>query len=434
MKRLHVTALLAGCTTLVAVGQAGAGGFSRGVADTDLIFEEGNFNMRASVTVVMPQRRYATITAPNNPPLPPPNTLPPQEIPPGTYRGTDDDYTQTYAIPSTAIKFNVTDDLRCAGTYTQPFGADSEYGPQAILIGSMVDGTGTMREGFTTNEFGLTCGYKFDLAKGRAWLIGGGFAQDFDYSQTVQFRYGGPGGLPPPGSTGTLRFNDDYRLGYRLGVAYEIPEIALRGQLLYRSAIDHSPSGGSGDTFTVQPPVGNALVFPTEGSGTLPQSLELKLQSGIAPGWLAFGSVRWTDWSVLDKLDYTIIAEGPFAGLGGPRELEYYYKDGWTITGGLGHAFNETISGVVGFTWDRGVSTTEDTLSDSYTAAAGISIRDKLGGEVRFGGAISYLTPESVEAEGRPAQPGRVDPGASFAYSVDGDWVYALSAGYKIQW
>ena len=47
-----------------------------------------------------------------------------------------------------------------------------------------------MREGFTSNEFGATCGYKFDLAKGRAWLIGGGFVQDFDYSQTVQFTFG----------------------------------------------------------------------------------------------------------------------------------------------------------------------------------------------------------------------------------------------------
>ena len=67
---------------------------------------------------------------------------------------------------ASAIKFNVTDDLRCAGTYTQPFGADSEYGPQAILFGSLADGTGTVSEGFDTNEFGATCGYKFDLAKG----------------------------------------------------------------------------------------------------------------------------------------------------------------------------------------------------------------------------------------------------------------------------
>jgi long-chain fatty acid transport protein len=104
------------------------------------------------------------------------------------------------------------------------------------------------------------------------------------------------------------------------------------------------------------------------------------------------------------------------------------------VTGGIGHAFSESISGVVGLTWDRGVSTTEDTVSDSYTAAAGVSIKDKLGGEVRFGGAISYLTSASVSAETQPQDPGVIDPGASFAYTVDGDFVYALSAGYKIAW
>lgn len=416
MKRLHVTALLAGCTTLAAVGQAGAGGFSRGVADTDLIFEEGNFNMRAGVTIVMPRRGYDTLT-------PPPALQP--VLGSNPVASTDGDYTQTYAIPSVAIKFNLNDDLRCAGTYTQPFGADSEYGPQAIAFGMAADGTGTVSEGFDTNEFGLTCGYKFDLAKGRAWLLGGGFLQDFSYSQTVQFADIFP---IVGGGTGTLKFDGNYEPGFRIGAAYEIPEIALRAQILYRSKVEHTPDG----TFTS--PLDGLIggPAPTQGQGTLPQSVELKLQSGIAPGWLAFGSVRWTDWSVLDTLDYDIFVAPP--PIGGPKELEYYYKDGWTVTGGLGHAFSETISGVVGLTWDRGVSTTEDTLSDSYTAAAGVSIKDKLGGEVRFGGAISYLTSASVSAEDQPQLPGQIDPGSSFGFSVDGDWVYALSAGYKIQW
>ena len=111
--------------------------------------------------------------------------------------------------------------------------------------------------------------------------------------------------------------------------------------------------------------------------------------------------------------------------------LEYYYRDGWTVTGGVGHSFNETISGVLGLTWDRGVSTTEDTLSDTYTAAAGVAIKDKLGGEVRFGGAISYLTSASVAADDTPTNPGA---GNSFAYTVGGDWSYAVSLGYKIAW
>src|SRR5690606_28274826 len=160
-------------------GTAGAGGYSRGTADTDLIFEEGNFNMRASVTVVMPQRGYDTLTAPPGAALPPPSTPPFPPFPPSpvvagqTYSSTDGKYSQLYAIPSTAIKFNLTDDLRCAGTYTISFGADSEYGPQAIVFGGLADGTGTVREGFTSNEFGATCGYKFDLPKVRVWILCG---------------------------------------------------------------------------------------------------------------------------------------------------------------------------------------------------------------------------------------------------------------------
>ena len=440
MKRLHVTALLAGCVTLVAMGQAVAGGYSRGTADTDLIFEEGNFNMRASMTVVMPRRGYETLTAPT------PGGALGGLVPGQTYASTDGDYTQTYAIPSMAVKFNLSDDFRCAGTYTQPFGADSEYGPQAVLFGSLADGTGTISEGFDNDEFGATCGYKFDLAKGRAWLIGGGFLQDFNYSQTVLFNgqvvaagliqagllnpINAPAFIAAINNTeATLEFDGDYVPGWRVGVAYEIPEIALRAQLMYRSEVHHTPDGSFTTAFnTLAGPV--PVVAPAVGDGTLPQSLELKLQSGIAPGWLAFGSVKWTDWSVLDTLDYTILG-GP---LPGARELEYFYRDGWTVTGGIGHVFSESISGVVGLTWDRGVSTTEDTLSDSYTAAAGVSIRDKIGGEVRFGGAISYLTSASVSAEAQPSSVGNPDYGSSFAYSVGGDFVYALSAGYKIAW
>jgi len=422
MKSLHVTALLAGCATLAVMGTALAGGYNRGTADTDLIFEEGNFNMRAGMTIVMPKRGYATLTAPAS--------FPPQGIVAGqTYASTDGNYTQTYAVPSMAAKFNISDDLRCAGTYTQPFGADSQYGPQAILFGALGDGTGTVSEGFTSDEFGATCGYKFDLAKGRAWLIGGGFVQNFDYSQTVQFFQ-----LVPAlgGSRATLQFDGGYEPGFRIGAAYAITEIALRAQIMYRSEVAHNPDGTFSTALDGVDPDGPGPAPPFSqataiGHGTLPQSVELKLQSGIAPGWLAFGSVKWTDWSVLDTLDYTITG-GPVPG---ERQLEYYYRDGWTVTGGFGHSFSEAVSGVVGLTWDRGVSTTEDTLSDTYTAAAGIAVRDVLGGEIRFGGALSYLTSASAPADVTPATPGI---GNSFAFTVDGDWSYALSAGYKIQW
>ncbi|MGG2475354.1 transporter, partial [Rhizobium sp. BR5] len=40
------------------------------------------------------------------------------------------------------------------------------------------------------------------------------------------------------------------------------------------------------------------------GSVSMPDSIELKVQSGIAPDWLAFGSVKWTDWSQIQVIPF----------------------------------------------------------------------------------------------------------------------------------
>ena len=53
------TAACVGLLSTVAVGAAYAGGFSRGTAPTDLLYEDGNFNMRFDVRVVMPHQEYS---------------------------------------------------------------------------------------------------------------------------------------------------------------------------------------------------------------------------------------------------------------------------------------------------------------------------------------------------------------------------------------
>ena len=136
--------------------------------------------------------------------------------------------------------------------------------------------------------------------------------------------------------------------------------------------------------------------------------------------------MKWTDWSVLQTLNYTITGPAP---IGGPKLKEFYFRDGWTVSAGVGHAFNETVSGAVTLAWDRGVSTTEDHLTDTWTLGAGVGVKDALGGELRFGGAVSYLTGGSVNID-VPA-PG---PGADFASTTKGDIAYAAQASYKVKW
>lgn len=187
---------------------------------------------------------------------------------------------------------------------------------------------------------------------------------------------------------------------------------------MYRSQVDHEASG----FFTLQNATVGGLLggvpvgtqFSSTGTGSLPQSLELSLQSGIAPEWLAFGSVKWTDWSVLQTLNYNI------TGLGDLTK-NFFWRDGWTISGGIGHQFTETVSGAVSLTWDRGVGTGADIMTDTWTIGAGTQI--KAGpGVVRLGAAATYLTEGSQSTA----------DGADFDATVGGDWAYAVSASYKI--
>ena len=338
--------------------------------------------MRGGVVYISPKRQFDTINGVD---------------------ATDDRYSQDYWIPSLAAKFKVSDNFACAFTYTQPFGADADYGAQAQLASLLAGGSGASHKDFITNEYGATCDVSMQAGKGRVHLLGGVFLQDFEYTANS--------------FAGDLHLQDHAAYGYRFGVGYDIPEYALRAQLMYRSKVDHDADDGEFDWDpAVRPGWGLQDAF---GTGTLPQSVKLSLQSGVAPGWMVYGSVKWTDWSVMDKLDYSLGT--PVPGLYLPQEDVYNWKDGWTINAGVAHAFNEKIAGTVNVTWDSGVDTGADIYTDTWTFGAGVSI--KAGpGELRVGGAVSYLTEGSQS----------VADDAVYDATADGDWAYALSANYRI--
>lgn len=351
---------------------ADAGGFSRGSADTDIIYEDGNFNIRAGAVIVSPTRKF---TGNANPAL----------------VGTD--YADTYVVPSAAIKLNITDDLRCAGTFAQVYGGSATWAAPTA--------SGKLSETFTINEAGATCGYKFDLSKGRVWVLGGVYQEMFDYSR-LNFR------------TAATRFNlglNGTAIGWRAGIAYEIPEIKLRAQLMYRAASSYGATGNIAIQTLAGVPVGGAAAF---GTGDLPQSVELNLQSGVAPGWLALASVKWTDWSVTKQLIVTVPA------LGAVQTNDYYWRDGWTVMLGVGHAFSEKLAGKATITWDRGVKTGYDLSSDTWTLGSGLAYTDDMGGVLSFGGGVTYIS-SAATTFGAPE-------------AVGSGYAFAVGANYKTKW
>ena len=166
--------------------------------------------------------------------------------------------------------------------------------------------------------------------------------------------------------------------GYVVGVAWEKPEIAARVALTYNSEINHNlasseqASGGTG------PSIDSDSVFST----TIPQSVNLEFQSGIAKDTLLFGSIRWVDWSAFD------LTPAVYNGLSGSHVD--YTDDVVTYNLGLGRKFNENWSGAVTFGYDKSTGTPTGQLgpTDGYKSVglAATYTRDniKVTGGLRY--------------------------------------------------
>jgi long-chain fatty acid transport protein len=410
--------LLACCSLANA---ARAGGIERGAYDIDLLFDQSRYAFEGGITAVLPDRKLTNARDVN------PNDGNLNNRPRSVSDGPD------FTIPYIGFKIGITDDVDCLADYSEPFGAHSN--PGANWAGANYD----VEEKIYTHNYGLTCSYKFDAGPGQLRLIGGGF-----YQEVGGFKQELVAPLPAPLSSaysGMGRLDmSDHGWGWRTGLAYEIPEYAMRASLVYNSQVKYDGLSGTVDLTGVPKFLfpGNAAVgavTPVYGAtATAPDSLELKLQTGIAPDWLAFGSVKWTNWSTLQSVAFCpkstrgVIAckPGSAAEL---SSLDLLYKDGWTLSGGIGHKFNEQWSGAVSLTWAQGTSQDYGMSSDSWTLGAGLSFAPTKHIEYRLAGAVGLLTAgksTTVASNG-------VTYGDDVTYSYGNDFVGAISTSMKIK-
>lgn len=386
--------VIAGVVTLATAATAQAGGFSRGSANLDPLFGDGAFGLHAGVTYVAPRRAYSNVQG---------GTI--VGGVPTTFSQDEVRFGSSFAVPSVSAGGRVVGDLRCVGSYSQPYGADAEY--EGAITFHIAEQT------LSSHEYGLTCGYGFDAGPGRLSVIGGAFYETIKFGQARNFETA----LGWPGDSRVDLSSQDW--GYRVGLGYEIPEIALKATLMYRSQTTHNASGWYTNTpFAILsgvPLYGDATSAPASASASLPQSLELNVQSGIAPGWLAFGSVKWTDWSVLESLQ---VQEGILGATF--SETNFFFRDGWTITGGIGHQITDDLAGSLAVTWDKGVTTGWDALSDNWTFGGGLSYDINDNAQIRLGGAAIYFT-SATKSEG------------AYTAVAPSNWGYALSASTTLR-
>ena len=390
-----------------------AGGLERGGYNIDQLFDTSMFSFDSSAVYVAPQRKLKNVVDTDTS-----FTIPGVSIGGGDLNGRPNsvDDTENYWVPRFGIKAGV-GDVDCMMDYSQPWGAHTNPGVNWAGANQNIE---TKVE---SDNYATTCSYKFDVGPGQFRIIGGGFYQEVSgfKERLVQDPAVLPAGLS---GVGRLDLEGD-GWGWRVGAAYEIPEYALRASLVYNSAVKLDNITGTIDLSQVFGPIPGSR-YAVSGSADMPDSLELKLQSGIAPDWLAFGSVKWTDWSQLQVLNFCPATPSVLQPC---TDLDLLYRDGWTITGGIGHKFNEQWSGAVSLTWDRGTSHGYGTQTDTWTLGTGVAYTPNDNVEFRLAGVVGILTGGESGAMTYKGE----TYGGDVSYDFDDDLVTALSANLKVK-
>jgi long-chain fatty acid transport protein len=387
---------------------AAAGGLERGGYNIDLLFDPSTVAAEATGTYVMPQRKVKNVQDTNSA-----NGLGSNGANGGTTTAED---SESYWVPRVGIKAAIGDGVDCMADYSQPWGAHVK--PGANWRGAN-DNIETKVE---SDAYAVTCSYRFDMGPGQLRLIGGGVYQEVE---GFKDRLVVPDAATSFGNgVGRLKLKGE-GWGWRAGLAYEIPEYAFRASLVYNSEVKLDDITGTLNLSQV-----NGQVYNIFGSQAMPDSLELKVQTGVAPGWLVFGSAKWVDWSQLQTVPFCVVGSTSNCTTANDiTNLPLGFRDGWTLSGGVGHKFNDQWSGALSLTWDRGTSQGFGTQTDTWSVGAGLAYQPNKNVEIRLAGVLGVLTGGSSG----PVTLGGESYGNEIRYSFDDDLVAAISTSLKVR-
>ena len=353
--------------------------------------------------------------------------------------GTLSDMAGDYYFPSAALKFQPTEKFSIGILYDQPFGADAAYSNSDPLVAA---GTGLFHLNGESTEVDVTTqSLSFILGFQpieNINIYGGAVYQTVEGD--VQLRgaaYGSANALGQYNAT----MKEDSAVGWLAGFAYQIPEIALKASLTYRSEIDHEAStreyGQSNILALVtQNPAAALYDVNTTTKITTPQSVNLDFQTGIMADTVAFANVRWVNWEdfsirpeKFDQVGRTLGAAGQTPDNPNGFDLVAYTDDQISATVGVGRKFNEQWAGNVSVGWDSGAGNPVSTLgpTEGYWNV-GLGLQFSPAPNYFIAGGVKYFM--LGDAEAQPAS--MFGTNNAIADFEDNDaWAYGLKIGYR---
>ena len=345
-----------------------------------------------------------------------------------------------YYFPSAALKLQLTDNFSFGLIYDQPFGADVEYTQSAAFTHPTQGNTSaevdtqniSMIFGFQPNQnWNLYAGPVYQTVKGNVSLRGAAYSVLGGYHPTA-------GALPASALAGyDANISEDGAVGWLAGVAYQIPEIALKASVTYRSEIDHDIN--INETLPSLATLSSGLVpLPyTEGSTTIttPQSVNLDFQTGIMADTVAFANLRWVNWKDFairpNKFGQAsnLLGQNPTVNQPNGFDLVAYSDDQISATVGVGRKLSEKWAGNVSVGYDTGAGNPVSTLgpTEGYWNV-GLGVQYSPAANYFIAGGVKYFMLGDADAQSG-SQFGTNEYVANFE---DNDaWGYGLKMGYR---
>jgi len=276
------------------------------------------------------------------------------------YNGQSGDMAGGYGTYAISIKYALSDKIDAALVFENALGADVSYptGSGYFLQGStaQIDNTsltGMMRYKLPQN-FSVIGGVRMMSTSGKVNLPSVG-AYSMDSTTETDF-------------------------GYLVGVAWEKPEIAARVALTYNSKITHDFTAHEASVLT------GGVVQNTPFTTTIPESVNLEFQTGVAKNTLVFGSVRWVHWT---QFDITPIG---YDAIPGQTSLVDYTENTTTYSLGVGHRFNEKWSGAAILGYERHTGTRTGNLgpTDGFRSLA-LAATYQATDNIKITGGVRYV-------------------------------------------
>ncbi|WP_180184000.1 OmpP1/FadL family transporter [Acinetobacter sp. YH01020] len=342
-----------------------------------------------------------------------------------------DDMAGDYYFPHAALKLQLTDNFSFGLLYDQPFGAEAKYSatdqtlPVAGNPGAFQLMGETTEVEVNTQNISMILGFQ---PTENFNIYGGGVYQTV--KGDVQLRgiaYGANQAL----GLYNANMKEDSAVGWLAGLAYQIPEIALKASITYRSEIDHEAATTETGSSAL---LGGAFSTRADTKITTPQSVNLDFQTGIMADTVAFANVRWVDWSnfairptAFGKASETLgaLGRGPVGGF----DLVAYSDDQINATVGIGRKLSEQWAGNVSVGWDSGAGNPVSTLgpTEGYWNV-GLGLQFSPAPNYFIAGGVKYFM--LGDAEAQPAS--MFGTNESVASFEDNDaWAYGLKIGYR---